>query len=158
MTNIFKTLKNDHDKHRELLETIGDTSGDSQTRRDAWSEFFTDVSAHAAAEEEAFYAPLMETKSGQPEARHSVAEHKELDDLMQELNETDMSSPAWLATFKKLRHDYEHHMEEEENEIFAQAKKSIGDKVDGSIAEKFKKRKAKERDLVTEKAENALVD
>lgn len=158
MTNIFKTLKKDHDKHRELLKTIADTSGDSETRRKAWSEFFTDVSAHAAAEEEAFYAPLMETTHGQPKARHSVAEHQELDDLMQELNDTDMSSPAWLQKFKTLRHDYEHHMKEEENEIFTQAKKSIGDEVDGSIAEKFKARKEKERKLVTEKAEKALTE
>ena len=30
-----------------------------------------------------------------------------------------MSEGAWLTKFKKLRHDYEHHIDEEENEVFA---------------------------------------
>ena len=33
---------------------------------------------------------------------------------MEELNDADMSSPGWLTRFKTLKHDYEHHMEEEE--------------------------------------------
>lgn len=156
MTTIYKTLKKDHAKHRNLLDEISKTSGDSEERRELYSKFFYDVSAHAAAEEEAFYSPLMETADGQPEARHSVAEHKELDDLMKELMETDMSSPAWLTKFETLKHDYEHHMDEEENEIFEQARESIGKDKDGEIAETFIDRKAAEKTLVDEKAEDAL--
>lgn len=156
MTTIYKTLKKDHAKHRELLDKIAKTSGDSEERRELYSQFFYDVSAHAAAEEEAFYSPLMKAPKGQPEARHSVAEHKELDDIMKELMEMDMSSPGWLTRFKTLKHDYEHHMDEEENEIFEQARKSIGADKDGDIAETFMNRKAAERKLVDEKAEDAL--
>ena len=99
---------------------------------------------------------MIETESGQPHARHSVAEHHELDELMQELDEMDMSSPGWLTRFKKLRHDYEHHIDEEEQDIFPCAKESIGEDKNGKIAAEFKKRKAKERELVDEKAEAAL--
>ena len=154
--SIYETLKQDHDKHRQLLEKIVQTSGDSEERRELYSQFFYDVSAHAAAEEEAFYSPLMKTPDGQPDARHSVAEHKQLDDLMKELMDKDMSSPGWLTRFKTLKHDYEHHMEEEEEDIFAQGRKSIGDDADGEIAKKFKTRKSAERKLVDEKAEDAL--
>ncbi len=156
MTTIYKTLKKDHEKHRELLAKIAETSGDSPERRELYSKFFYDVSAHAAAEEEAFYSPLMKTSDGQPEARHSVAEHKKLDDIMKELMDMDMSSTGWLTRFKTLKHDYEHHMEEEENEIFEQARESIGGDKDGDIAETFIERKAAERKLVDEKAEDAL--
>ena len=58
MTTIYETLKSDHDKHRELLKKLAETSGDSSTRRKFWAEFYYDVGAHAAAEEEAFYQPL----------------------------------------------------------------------------------------------------
>lgn len=156
MTTIYKTLKKDHAKHRDLLDKIANTSGDSPERRELYSKFFYDVSAHAAAEEEAFYSPLMEKPDGQPEARHSVAEHKELDDIMKELMDMDMSSPGWLTRFKTLKHDYEHHMEEEENEIFAQARETIGKDKDGDIAETFIDRKAAEKKLVDEKASDAL--
>jgi len=156
MTTIYKALKKDHEKHRELLNKIAETSGDSPERRELYSKFFYDVSAHAAAEEEAFYSPLMEKPMGQPEARHSVAEHKQLDDIMKELMEMDMSSTGWLTRFRTLKHDYEHHMEEEENEIFEQAKKSIGSDKSGEIADEFIDRKAAERKLVDKKAAEAL--
>ena len=46
--------------------------------------------------------------------------------IIQELDEMDMSSPGWLTRFKTLRHDYEHHIDEEETEIFPVAKDVIG--------------------------------
>ncbi len=156
MTTIYETLKADHDKHRDLLARLAETSGDSETRRKLWEEFFYDVGAHAAAEEETFYGPMIETEDGQPHARHSVAEHHELDELMQELNEKDMSSPGWMTTFKQLRHDYEHHIDEEEEDIFPCAKEAVGEDKSGEMAKAFSSRKAKERKLVDEKAEAAL--
>ena len=55
----------------------------SSRRRELWKQFYYDVGGHAAAEEETFYSPLMEKEDGQPKGRHSVAEHKELDDIIQ---------------------------------------------------------------------------
>ncbi|WP_084417913.1 hemerythrin domain-containing protein [Henriciella litoralis] len=156
MSTIYQTLKQDHDRHRKLLSTIADTSGDSKERRTAWDTFYHDVSAHAAAEEETFYSKLIATEDGQPEGRHSVAEHKELDDMMEELNETDFSSPAWLTKFKDLKHRYEHHMEEEEEDVFPAAKKTVGKDGNEKIGAAFEKRKAAEIDLVEEKAEEKL--
>ena len=98
----------------------------------------------------------MKGEEGQPKGRHSVAEHKELDDIIQELNEMDMSSPGWLTRFKTLRHDYEHHIDEEETEIFPVAKDVIGPDKDGSIGEAFLERKQREMKLVDQKAEEAL--
>ena len=138
------------------MEKIAQTSGDSPERRELYSQFFHDVSAHAAAEERAFYSPLMETSDGQPEARHSVAEHKDLDDIMKELMEMDMSSTGWLTRFKTLKHDYEHHMDEEENEIFEQARETLGGDKGGEIADDFREQKAAERKLVKKKAAEAL--
>jgi len=113
---------------------------------------FNDVSAHAAAEEETFYSKLIAKEDGQPEGRHSVAEHKELDDIMTELNDMDMSSSGWLNRFNTLRERYEHHMEEEENDVFPVAKEEIGKDASGKIGEKFEARKERELELVDDKA------
>ncbi|MEQ9314670.1 MAG: hemerythrin domain-containing protein [Henriciella sp.] len=156
MSTIYETLKQDHDRHRQLLASIADTSGDSEERRELWDKFFHDVSAHAAAEEETFYSKLISTEDGQPEGRHSVAEHKELDDLMEELNEIEFSSPAWLTKFKDLKDRYEHHVEEEEEDIFPVAKENIGKDGTGKIGSAFEKRKEAELELVEEKAEEKL--
>ncbi len=93
---IYERICKDHAHHRELLNRIAQTSGDSEDRREAWDAFYYDVKAHAAAEEETFYSKLMADSDGQDDARHSVSEHKEMDDIIEELQSTEFSSPAWL--------------------------------------------------------------
>lgn len=158
MPTIYQTLKADHDKHRDLLKKLAATKGDSEERRKLWQTFYYDVSAHAAAEELSFYSKLIAESDGQPEGRHSVAEHHELDEMIQGLNEMDFSSPGWLARFRTLKERYEHHIEEEEEEIFPKAMEVIGGDSKGKVASEFTAEKKKERGKVDEKAEQALED
>lgn len=158
MTDIYSAIKSDHDNHRALMERIADTSGESEERKAAWDEFYHDVKSHAAAEEETFYSKLISKTWGQDAARHSVHEHQQLDDLMEELNEMDMASSGWLNKFKTLQHDYEHHIEEEEDEVFTRAKEVIDDAEIKGYGERFLKRKKEEAGLIDEKKEDALED
>ncbi|QFT58628.1 DNA nickase [Sulfitobacter sp. THAF37] len=158
MPTIYDAIKADHDQHRSLLNEIGETSGDSAARQNAWSSFYHDVKSHAAAEEETFYSKLISKTWGQDAARHSVHEHQQLDDLMEELNEMDMSSSGWLTKFKTLKHDYEHHMDEEEEEVFARAKEVIDESEIEGYGARFEARKKEERDLIDEKKEDSLED
>ena len=118
-----------------LLAQLEETSGDSDERRTLWQTFYYDVGAHAAAEELTFYSGLIAKSDGQPEGRHSVAEHHELDEIIQELNEMEMSSPGWLTRFKTLKDRYEHHIEEEEGELFTKAKRVLARDDAEAIAE-----------------------
>lgn len=158
MASIYEEIKKDHDTHRALMERLGETTGDSEERRAAWTRFFHEIKSHSAAEEETFYSKLISKTWGQDAARHSVHEHAQIDDLLDELNEMDMSSGGWLTKFKTLRDEYEHHMEEEENEVFARAKKVIGAEQDEEFGERFRKRKVEERGLVEEKQKDKLED
>lgn len=158
MPDIYTAIKHDHDEHRVLLERIADTTGASDDRKSAWNAFYRDVKSHAAAEEETFYSKLISKTWGQDAARHSVHEHQQLDDLMEDLNQMDMSEGAWLEKFKKLHHDYEHHMEEEEGEVFTRAKKVISaDEIDG-YGKRFLSRKEEEKGLIEEKRKDSLAD
>lgn len=158
MPSIYEAIKADHDRHRDLLETISETSGDSQKRREAWDEFYHEVKSHAAAEEETFYSKLISKTWGQDAARHSIHEHKELDDLMEELNDIDMSSPGWLQKFKTLRHDYLHHIDEEEDDLFTRAKEVIPQSEISGFGDRFLARKKEELKLVDEKVADSLQD
>ncbi|MHA6324336.1 hemerythrin domain-containing protein [Roseivivax sp. CAU 1753] len=156
--SIYDAIKADHDQHRTLLNKIADTSGASDARVDAWKEFYYDVKSHAAAEEETFYSKLMSKTWGQDSARHSVEEHAELDTLMEELNDMDMSSSGWLNKFKTLKHDYEHHMDEEEKDVFGRAREVIPEDEIKGYGERFKERKQEELKLVDKKREDSLED
>ena len=158
MPTIYDALKSDHNEHRNLLAKLAETQGDSKERRKLWRKLYYEVSAHAAAEELSFYSQLISASKGQSEARHSVAEHQELDDIIQELNDMDMSSPGWLTRLKTLKDRYEHHIEEEEKDIFPVAREIIGDDKNGRVAADFIARKRNEHLLVDEKAASALED
>lgn len=158
MSDIYSRIEADHKNHRELLDAIADTQGDFTERRRLWNRFYYDVKAHAAAEEESFYSRLMDDPESQPEARHSVSEHQEMDDLMDELNDMDMTSSGWLNKFSTLKHDYEHHMDEEENEIFAKAREVFSSADAAGFGDRFARRKKAEFRLVDEKTEEKLED
>ncbi len=147
---IFADLKADHDRHREMLAQLAETSGDSAERRSLFEAFRIEVSAHAAAEEEALYAAMLAKPELRDEARHSVAEHKEIDDFLADLVETDMSSPGWLARFKEMRHRYEHHIDEEEEDMFPAAAEDLPKAEQDRIARVFEARKPKEIALAAE--------
>ena len=143
-SKIFEDLKNDHNKHRKLLEQLGETQGDSPERRELFEQLRKELQAHAAAEEESLYATMLASPDLRDEARHSVAEHKEIDDFLAELIDTDMSSSAWLTKFKDMRHRYLHHIDKEEEEMFPTAAKTLSDKAEQRLAKVFEQRKPKE--------------
>jgi hemerythrin-like domain-containing protein len=144
MTDIFSILKSDHDLHREMLAKIAERTGDSPERRDLFEAFRIEVTAHAAAEEQSLYATMLADPELQEDGRHSVAEHKELDDLLGELQKIDMATDAWLAKFQEMRHRYEHHIEEEEDEMFPSAEKEFSRAQASELGAKFDRRKPEE--------------
>lgn len=145
-SDIFDRLKKDHDRHREMLDRIEDTSGDSEERRALFEQFRIEVTAHAAAEEETLYATMLEKPELRNDGQHSVAEHKELGDLINELNDKDMSSPGWLVRFKTLKHDYLHHIDEEEQDMFPAAADGLSERKAETLKQRFERRKPDEID------------
>ena len=150
MAGIFDKLIADHERHRELLAQIAETKGDSEDRRTLFEQFRIDVTAHASAEEQSLYAEMMGRPELTDDARHGVAEHKQLDDLIGELVDMDMSSPGWLTKFKTLRHDYEHHIEEEEKDIFPAADEELSKAVETKLGKIFEERKPAEMEKAAE--------
>ncbi|URW75028.1 hemerythrin domain-containing protein [Sphingomonas donggukensis] len=141
---IFADLKADHDRHRALLAKLAETSGASDERKALFDEFRTEVGAHAAAEEESLYATMLGKPDLREDAVHSVSEHKEISDMLGELADIDMSSSAWMAKFKELRHEYEHHIDEEEEEMFPAASDGLSNAEEAKLAKIFEDRKPKE--------------
>lgn len=146
--DIYERLTQDHNTQREMAAKLAETSGDSDERRSLWEQFKPEAEAHANAEEQTFYATLIEKPDAQEQARHSVSEHNDASDLIEKLSTEEMSSPGWLQNFKKLKEELEHHMEEEENEVFALARKVIDAGTANQLVDDFNKRKDAELQTV----------
>ena len=138
---IYAELKKDHDRHRTLLDKIEETSRGSDERRALFEELRKELQAHAAAEEQSLYALMLANPDLRDEARHSVAEHKEIDDLLGELVEIEPNDIGWITKFREMRHRYEHHIDEEEEEMFPAAGEELTKSEEDKAAKVFEQRK-----------------
>lgn len=156
--DIFAILKEDHDKHRALLAQIDETHGESDDRIRLFRQFTIEVKAHAAAEEQALYSTVMRKPDLTSEVRHSVAEHHEIEEMLNDLAATDMATGAWLTKFREMKHRYTHHIDEEEKEHFVDFDKQLTDEDEAFMGKCFAERKPAEKadaNVTPEKMEDA---
>jgi hypothetical protein len=123
--DIFGRLVEDHDRHRALIAMIQQSAIKSPERKRLFTELTKEVKAHAAAEEQALWSSVLRDPATTDDARHAVAEHKQIDDLLADLAARDLSVPGWLKRFDKLKEKYLHHIREEEQEQFVAAQKHL---------------------------------
>ncbi len=137
--NIFEAIRNDHDIQRDLCKRLTATSGKSTDRAQLWKALKTELKIHADAEERHFYSPLIHNDMMQEHARHGIAEHHEMDELMEKVDEADMDSPAWLTYAKQLCEKVEHHLEDEEHTFFQLAGKVFSENQKTALASDYSK-------------------
>lgn len=142
---IFGTLVEDHDRHRDLLARLGETGEATVERKALFEELTFEIKGHAAAEEQSLWSTVLRKPAITEDGRHAVAEHKEMDDLLNDLAATDMASSAWLTKFHVLRDEYLHHIGEEEQELFVSVEKELTTEDKRWIDSVFQRRKAAEK-------------
>lgn len=134
---IFEALRESHTRQRAFAEKLIQTSGDSPERREFFDLLKNELFAHAVAEDRFLYIPLMMTDPGLNITRHALAEHHEMDELLEQLTETEFSNSGWLAIAKKLSKTVHHHLEEEEHRFFQQAGKILTEQQKTDLAQKY---------------------
>lgn len=132
--NIFEALRESHEQQRALYSALTNTSGDTPERRELFEQLKTELAAHALAEDRHFYVPLIAHDAGVDLSRHAIAEHHEIDELVESLEKTEPSSPAWLPLARKLADKVEHHLKEEEHKFFQMAGKLLTEKQKTALA------------------------
>ena len=137
--NIFEALRQSHEIQRDLAQKLTATSGDTPERTDLFKQFCVELAAHALAEERHFYVPIMNTDMGIDVSRHAIAEHHEIDELIEKIEQTDASSPNWLKLAKELSELVHHHLKEEEQGFFQLAGKILSDKQKSSLVKPYVK-------------------
>ncbi|ACY16888.1 hemerythrin domain-containing protein [Haliangium ochraceum] len=141
MDTIYDALKQDHRELEELMTKLVETEGDSEERAKLFEDFSELLEKHSHAEERAFYSKVLARPETRGKTAHGVKEHCEAAELLDELKETERSSPGWLHKMKKLREDVKHHIDEEENELFPKAKTVLSAEQAQQIGNSFKKEK-----------------
>ena len=135
--NIFEALRESHEQQRNLAERLIQTSGHTQEREHLFKQLKNELYAHSVAEDRYLYIPLMFDDVGLDITRHALSEHHEMDELIEKLEETDMSNPSWLATAKQLSQKHHHHLKEEQHTFLQQAGKILEDDEKEKLGKKY---------------------
>lgn len=139
--HLFQLLKSDHDMQRLLCEKLLRTSADSRERYTTFLQLLDEMQSHATVEERYFYIPLTEHQHAGHRARNSLAEHQELDALLDQLCEMDCASTSWTTQFRYLADRLQQHLNEEEEEMFSLAEQSLGEEAISQLSLSFNEKR-----------------
>lgn len=124
--NAFTLLKTDHEKVAGILEKIDATTERAvKTREELFTQLKTELDIHAEIEESIFYPALEENEETREIALEAGEEHRIVKQLLAELETMAKDDEIWTARFTVLKENIEHHVEEEEGEMFTKARKAL---------------------------------
>jgi hypothetical protein len=140
---IYEALKKDHDEVKELLDELVSLRNDDEYRYVLIEEIRNHLIPHARAEESVFYNTLRAVNADKKIVFHGYQEHLEAETLLRTLQVMDKVNLEWKATAEKLRDAVLHHVEEEESEIFAEARAAFTKEEAEAMCDAFEQLKPK---------------
>ncbi len=121
--DAFTLLKNDHEKVSGIFEKIEETTDRAEkTRTELFAQLKQELDIHAHIEETIFYPALKQEAATREITLEGFEEHHVIKTLLKELEPMEVTSEHWSAKLKVLKENVEHHVEEEENEMFKSAR------------------------------------
>lgn len=121
--NAITLLTEDHQKMRKLLDELESTTERGlKIRAELFSTIKGELTIHEIIEEEIFYPELKAHPKAKDIVLEGYQEHHVVDLVMKELEESPVDDESWGAKAKVMKENVEHHMEEEEGEMFKQAR------------------------------------
>ena len=126
--NAITLLKQDHEDVKKMLSELDDTTERAvKTREQTFTKLKADLEVHEAIEEEIFYPALKDHPKTKEIALEGYEEHHVVDTVMGEMLNLPVSDETWTAKFTVMKENLEHHIEEEEGEMFKQARQVFDD-------------------------------
>ena len=122
--NAIDLLTEDHTRVRNLLSD-GEAARDPDAREAVLRDLKAELTAHERVEEEVFYPALVEHPGARELVLEGYEEYGVVDRILGELDGTPVEHERWAATFSVMMENLEHHIEEEEGELFEKARQVL---------------------------------
>jgi len=121
--NAFQLLKEDHQKVSGIFQQLEPTTERAEkTRTELFAKLKQELDIHAHIEETIFYPSIKQEAETREIVLEGFEEHAVVKRLLRELDGGDVTSEQWTAKLKVLQENVEHHVEEEEGDLFEQAR------------------------------------
>jgi hypothetical protein len=121
--DAFNLLKADHRKVEDLFSELEAARGQARLR--VFDQIKTELDLHAHIEEKIFYPALEKPRQTHELTLEAYEEHAVVKKLLRELSRAKTANEEWQAQAKVLQENVEHHVQEEENELFKKAAKVL---------------------------------
>jgi hemerythrin superfamily protein len=146
--DVLTFLKNDHDDVKAVFKKLEKAKG--KHAQELWTQLHAMLSLHEELEETYFYPRLKEEKAAKDLILESYQEHHVMDLLLGEINELSPDAEEWQPKITVLQENTEHHIEEEEGELFPKVRKiwdtdtrqEVGKQMEQVKAQHHKERRA----------------
>jgi hypothetical protein len=140
--DALKLLKDDHDKVKGMLEKLDKTTEAAEvTRTNGLVQLKKELTVHETIEEEILYPALTEFAKTKDIALEAYEEHHVVDSIMAELEATPVEDETWAAKLTVMKENLEHHIEEEEGEMFKQVRQVMDEDELSELGERMAARK-----------------
>ncbi|HBB88234.1 MAG TPA: hemerythrin [Blastocatellia bacterium] len=144
--NAFTLLKADHKKVAGILEKIDETTERGvKTREELFTQLKTELDTHTRIEETIFYPALKDVDETRDITLEAYEEHNVVKTLLGELESLGKGEEEWTAKFAVLKENIEHHVEEEEGEMFPKARKVLGEDGAETLGTRMEKAKGEQK-------------
>ncbi|MDR0190778.1 hemerythrin domain-containing protein [Pseudomonas yamanorum] len=128
--NAIDLLKADHERVKAILNQLSEsTERGVKKRTELLAKLEMEISLHTRLEEEILYPAFRKAGGKDQEIMYHEAkeEHRTVDSLvLPDLKQTSPSTTEFSGRVKVVKELLEHHIEEEESEMFPQARKLLG--------------------------------
>lgn len=122
--NALDLLREDHEKVSELFAQIEEAKNSSEQQR-LFEKIRTELETHTHIEETAFYPVLEEYEELKDMVLEAYEEHKQVKTLLREISTLTTDSEKFEAKIAVIKENVEHHVDEEENDMFPQIEQLI---------------------------------
>jgi hemerythrin-like domain-containing protein len=121
--DAVQLLREDHAKVKKILEDLDSTTERGvKTREELFTKVKRELEVHESIEEEIFYPALKEHPKARDIVLEGYEEHHVVDMVMAEIVDLPFDDETWGAKCTVMKENVEHHIEEEEGEMFKQAR------------------------------------
>jgi hemerythrin superfamily protein len=121
----IEMLKEDHDKVKKAFKEFEKMDReDTESCQQLIRSVCEDLKVHTTLEEEIFYPAVREVIEDEDLMNEAAVEHETAKMLIDQLENMGPDDPNYFATFTVLGEYVMHHVKEEEDEMFPQAKKA----------------------------------
>jgi hemerythrin-like domain-containing protein len=148
--DAFQLLKEDHRKVEQLFSELESATG--KAKLDVFKQIKTELELHTHIEEKIFYPALEEPEETHDLALEAYEEHAVVKTLLKELGRARTANDEWEAQAKVLQENVEHHVEEEENELFKKADSALSEEELEDLTERMIAEKSRKADRPAVKA------